>query len=598
MRGKDEAKVGVVVVGALALLAGGYAFLRQVGFGRSSLYYLALDRPATIAIGNDVLLQGVKVGQVREVSLDPKTQKPIITIAINGDEAKFPLSRRYKYQVRQKSLLGENYVDIRGEFDDDVFQAGLEDQRIPGTAAASLLDVSDQVTKKLDTLTGQFGKEAELTGAEFRTTLRNLNVTLNRVNNGVLNYENQRKIASALDGVARLTKQAGQGFGPQGIKITLGDEAARQNLNRTFASAAAAANQADLASRNINGLTRNLGGVLEENRRELNGLLKNFSRVADNAAGLTESLAFLVRDGKFKENSEVAFQALRRSAENVEAATGGFRTLATDANAQKDLKDTLTALRVTTESLRDTAGIIKGALGDPTTQAGLRTTLISLSDTAASLNIAMKNLAELSGGLKQTIGDPALQANLKASAENLAGTLAATRTAAERVNALLGGKRARQTTQDGTQSGTGSTVENGRTLVSEIPSGVDFTLRRFTSNVRPRNFGDLNFQAEFLGAPFRLGLANIGDGDDLTLQGGKFIGRNAAVRAGIYRSKLGAGAQFQKGRFGLEANAWDLNQSSYNVYGGLKLTPQFEVLVGREKIGSVRTNSLGVRLRP
>lgn len=586
------------MVGALALLAGGYVFLRGIGLGSTSRYYVRLDRAANVSPGNDVLLQGVKVGQVKEVSLDPTTQKPVLMLAIDGDEKKFPLSTNYTYQVRQKSLLGENYIDIRGDFRQDLYLPNLPDQIISGTASASLLDVSDQITKQLGGLTSSLNREAAVTGKEFRQTLKLLNVTLDRVNKGVLNYDNQIKLAKTLDGIARLTQQAGQGFGPQGIRITLGDDAARQNLNRTFASAAGAANQAEYAARNINGLTRNLGGVLNENRRELNGLLKNFSKVANNAAGLTESLTFIVRDANFKENSQIAFQSLRRAAENVEAGTAGFRTIAADPTAQKDLRDTLTALRATTEALRSTATVINSALTDPGTQGQLKSTLGTLAETATSLNVAMKNLAELSGGLNKTIGDPALQANLKASAENLAGTLAATRAAAERVNGLLGGRRPRATSDTQT-GGAGSTVETAPTVISEIPTGMDFTYRRFVSdNVRPRNFGDVNFGAELFGAPFRLGLANIGDGTDLTLQTGRYIGKNAAIRYGVYRSKLGAGAQYQKGRFGLEANAWDLNRRSFNVYGGVRLTPGVELLVGREHVGNMRSNSIGVRLRP
>jgi hypothetical protein len=429
---------------------------------------------------------------------------------------------------------------------------------------------------------------------DFRLTLQNLNVTLDRVNKGVLNYENQRKLASALDGVARLTNKAGQGFGPQGIKITLGDESARSSLNNTLRNTAAASEQAVAAARNVNALTRDLGGVVNENRGQIRGLLNNLSTAAGNAAGLTESLSFLLRDGGFKENSQLALNSLRKAAENVEAGTASFRTLATDPTAQKDLRDTLSALRATTETLRDTVGVVNKAIADPANQNQLKSTLVVLADTATSLQTTMKNVAEISGGLKNTIGDPALQNNLKASAENLAGTLAATRAAAERVNGLLGGRTPRAT------GDAGSTVEKrAKTIVSEIPTGMDFTYRRLVSNnARPRNAGDVNFGIELFGAPFRLGLANIGDGTDLTLQSGRYFGKNAAVRYGIYRSKLGAGAQYSKGRFNLEANAWDLNRRSYNLYGGFELTPQIELLIGREHIGNVRTNAIGVRLRP
>jgi hypothetical protein len=71
-----------------------------------------------------------------------------------------------------------------------------------------------------------------------------------------------------------------------------------------------------------------------------------------------------------------------------------------------------------------------------------------------------------------------------------------------------------------------------------------------------------------------------------------------ALRYGIYRSQLGAGVEFRKGRFFAEGNAWNLNNGSYNAIAGVRVTPQVEVFAGRESIRGVRANSVGVRLRP
>jgi hypothetical protein len=100
-----------------------------------------------------------------------------------------------------------------------------------------------------------------------------------------------------------------------------------------------------------------------------------------------------------------------------------------------------------------------------------------------------------------------------------------------------------------------------------------------------RNFGDLTFNAELFGSPVRAGIAGIGEGNDLTLQSGTYIGRNGVVRYGLYRSKLGVGAQYNLGRFSLEGNLYDPNRSSGNIYGGFQITPNLEIIAGREKFG-------------
>src|SRR4028118_1669964 len=111
MKTGNEARVGVVVVAALALALSGYFFLRGTAPG-ADLYYLRINGPATIAQGNDVRLQGVKIGEVREVALDPDTQQPIVTIAVKPNK----LLKNYQYSIRTSSLIGEPYVDIRGAY--------------------------------------------------------------------------------------------------------------------------------------------------------------------------------------------------------------------------------------------------------------------------------------------------------------------------------------------------------------------------------------------------------------------------------------------------------------------------------------------------
>ncbi|HEX8236475.1 MAG TPA: MlaD family protein [Abditibacteriaceae bacterium] len=627
MKTGNEARVGVVVVAALALALIGYFYLRGTVRG-ADLYYLRINGPATIAQGNDVRLQGVKIGEVREVALDPETQQPIITIAVKPNK----LLRSYQYSIRTNSLIGEPYVDIRGTYNParaaDAYAANNEAQVISGTSPVTVADLS---------------QEATTIGRDFRVTLQKLNVTIDRINKGVLSYQNQVKLARALESVTRLTTEAGKSFGNQGVKISFGDPRAQAGLNRTLENSALAAREAGLAARSVsssvNALSGGLNGVLAENRGQVRGLLQNLSATAKNVSGLTESLTFVVRQSGFAENSQLAFRSLRRAAENVEASTAGFRTLSNDPGTQQNLRGTIDALRVTTESLRDIAGTISKAVGDPETQAGLRSALVNINATTANIEKATANLADVTGGFKNIVGDPKLQQDLKETAANLNGTLAATRAAAERVNSLLGGRNPRRvrTTEEGstpdtttpgtTTPGTatpGTATPDGQrgngqgrrrrnrenddraTQASTLPTGVDFTFRHLSDfNGRrrdrddsARNFGDLTFNAELFGSPVRAGLSNIGEGSDLTLQSGKFIGRNGAVRYGLYRSKLGVGAQYNLGRFSLEGNLYDPNRRSGNVYGGFQITPNLEVLVGREHIGGVHSNSIGVRLRP
>ncbi len=598
MKGSNEARVGGVVLLSLAALGGGYVFLTGQRKGGDTYRVVVKSGVASIRPGSDVLLRGVKIGEVRQVALDPTTQNPLLTLAIKQDE-KTPirLLRNYAYTIRAGSFIGENYVDIRGDYDaqNPSFQPDSEkpNDLIVATAPGGFNDLTAQV----GTLS-----------ADFQKTLARFDKTLDSLNSGVLSAQMQLKMARALEGVAKLTNQASQSFSKDGIKFGLGDAQAQRALRQTLKNTAAASRQASQIARNVDALTNNAGrltnnlnGVVDENRSQLRSLLGNFSTTAKNISGLTEGLSFVVNKGGFKENSQIAFRSLRRAAENVEVGTQSLRNLG-DAKTQATLRETITSIRDATGALRDTAVTVRNAVGAPENQKQLGQTLNTLSQTAQSLRSTVENLNEVSQGLKNVVADPQVQSNLKETVANLNGTLVATRAAAERVNGLLGGKKSRQTaTSTATPSdGKSSTRSESKTLGDAIPTGVDFTLRHQNKSDENggKTFGDLTFNANLFDAPFRLGVADVGEGSKLTLQTGKYLGRNAALRYGLYRGKLGVGAEVRKGRFSLEGNLYDPNRRSYNAYLGYAITSNLEILAGQEKRGGVRGASIAVRLRP
>lgn len=591
MKAGQEIRVGMVVVVALAIVLGGYFALRGVGWG-SQQYYLRLNGAALIAEGNDVRLQGVKVGVVQSVTLDQATQQPLLTIAVKQNDPSFSLYPSYKYSVRPSGIIGENYVDIQGQpkSGDIAYKPNDSAQVIPAVATAGLLAAGDKVAD------------------DVQATLKNLNVTLDRINKGVLSYDNQLKLAKALDGVAKLTSEASKSFGQGGAKIRFGDPQAQRALNATFVNAAIAANEAAMTARDVRKLTaaaggvlRQTGGVMEQaggvigdNRKQLNSLLTNLDRTVTNAAGTIESVNFILKNSDMENSAKEISGSLTRAAKNVEDTTAAFKGLS-DEKTQEDLRATVSALRASTEALRDTTNSVKKLLADDTSQGEMKGTMTALNTTANTLAETTANLRDATAGIKNVLGDQKVQDDFKAIPAELRRTLEATTSTAERINGLLGGRRRNREVQQGSGGGEESAGSSQRT--GSLMSGFDFTARHLSEG-RDKNFGDLRFQTELFGGPFRVGLDEIGEGTNFTLQTGKYLGENAALRYGLYRSKLGIGAEYRSGRFSLEGNLYDPNEKSWNVYGGLQLSRSLELLIGREKRGDVRSNAIGVRLRP
>ena len=582
MRYSNEIRVGIVFLGGLALIIFGYFYLRGLGLN-AEFYTLRLNGAASIAQGNDVRLQGVKIGQVSDVNFDPQTQQPILKIAVRRASPSFKLLKTYDYSVQISGLVGENYVDIRGPYNPnaDIYNPDSPDEVIPTEAAGGILaatNSANDVAKSLE------------------TTIKKVNKTLDNINNGVLNNPNQKKLAQTLESISKLTKNASQAFDPQ----------TASRLQRTLANAERASANIDKATRDAGGLSNdvrglvsdargqlrttsgNFNGIAQENRGQLKKLLANTTRASNSIAGLTETLDFTLRAGNFKENSQAALKSLREAADNVAVATSGLRKLSDDPTTTGDLKRTLVALRESTESLRDTAASLKGFVaGDGTGQ---------LKGVLASLGTTANNLEVTTASINKIVADPAFLADVKGSADNLNNTLAATRASAERINALLGGKKRTKTDAATGAGAADASVANqfgspGPSLIlrslSERPPGTD-----------GHNFGDARFDADLLGGPFRIGVDNIGDGDDFTLQSGKYLSKNLAARYGLYRSKLGVGLEARRGKFFVEGNAYGLNNSSYNLYGGVSITRNLDLMAGAESIRGNGSASIAVRLRP
>jgi len=563
MKTTNEARVGAVVLAAAVLVIVGYFYFRGVGFG-ASLYYLQVQQAATISEGADVRLQGVKIGVVQSVALDPASQKPLLVLAVNRHSPPYQLRRNYTYSITSASLLGEQYVDIRGPV-------------IENSAVYSPNDPTQIISAK----TSDFAAVKDDLTDGLRETMKQLNVTLMRINSGVLSGENQKNLALALKGMAEMTKQASQSMGPGGFKVALGDQKAAEALRLTLQNSAAAAKAVDNTSRLA-------GQMLAQNRERMDNIFTNLDKTSQQTGEVMESINFLLKHSGIQENAPQTFAALRDAAANIKIATEGFKSLG-KGDSVEEIRQSLVSLRQSSDAMRDATTSIKTLLTDTALQGQFKSTFASLQQISSTLEQTSQNLNAASAGLKNVMGDAQLQEDLKASAAELRQTLESTSAVAARVNHLLGGKKASdKTTTDTTQKASTENKPKNRR------SGLDFTYR-YLNNAEDHHYGDLTFNSSLFGGPFRLGLSGIGEGNDLTLQTGHYFG-DGDLRYGLYRSKLGLGADYNWKRFSLEGNVWDPNHTSWNAYVGVRLSPQVEILVGKEKVGDVRSTALGVRL--
>ncbi|RYG54553.1 MCE family protein, partial [bacterium] len=169
MRYANEIKVGIVFLLGVVVCAFGYFYLRGLGLG-AERYYVRLNEGAQITQGNEVRLKGVKIGQISKVGFDPNTQNPLLTVEVRRSNPPFRLLKSYKYTIQSTSLVGETYLDIRGNYSptQPIYQPDDPTQIIPATASGGLLGAAS----------------SEETVRQLTQTLKNFNITLDRLNKG------------------------------------------------------------------------------------------------------------------------------------------------------------------------------------------------------------------------------------------------------------------------------------------------------------------------------------------------------------------------------------------------------------------------------
>lgn len=140
MKLSREVKTGIVVVVSIALFIYGYNFLKGRDlFSTSTDLYARYDRVEGMTANSAVWLNGFKVGQVRDIRLDPKTNQLIVHFTISNSDARIPVNAIAR--IASDGLLGTKVVQL-------VIPDGTEPARLS----------ADQFAADGDTLAGDVAK--------------------------------------------------------------------------------------------------------------------------------------------------------------------------------------------------------------------------------------------------------------------------------------------------------------------------------------------------------------------------------------------------------------------------------------------------------
>jgi len=159
----NEAKVGLFFLSGLLLLLVFSFFLSGVHFTweRGRVYYVELKDAYKIGKDTSVVVAGVRVGRVEEVTLNPQTHKVRVKLRV---DKKVVLYLNSKVVVRSAGLLGDRYIEIvPGEESSGVLEDGgtIPQSEVPLSVEEILdrltpvIENLEGVTKDIKTLTGE-----------------------------------------------------------------------------------------------------------------------------------------------------------------------------------------------------------------------------------------------------------------------------------------------------------------------------------------------------------------------------------------------------------------------------------------------------------
>jgi phospholipid/cholesterol/gamma-HCH transport system substrate-binding protein len=159
---RKEAKVGLLVLGGIALLLVGVNFLKGKNIFLSQREFVAFyDHIDGLNVSNPVTINGFKIGAVNKVELDPSGNGNIkVTIAIREESIQIP--KNSEARISSSDLFGSKAVVINLGDDQEIAQPG---DTLMSTIGLGLKEAVNQrldpLQKKTEDVIKQFTKVLE-----------------------------------------------------------------------------------------------------------------------------------------------------------------------------------------------------------------------------------------------------------------------------------------------------------------------------------------------------------------------------------------------------------------------------------------------------
>ena len=255
-------------------------------------------------------------------------------------------------------------------------------------------------------------------------------------------------------------------------------------------------------------------------------------------------------EGTLKSKVFGAIDKLKSGLEHVEELTGNLNSILTDAKPRIDT--ILSGIEEATGNVGAATADVRDLLADPEFTESIKSAINNLDAATQEVLNSVKEIEDL-------VSDESFKEDIK-------GLVGDARVAVEKASETLDEAQSAMNAISGTDAG-GEFRFRYLPEPERFASDLDF-------DITPPN-GDLFY---------RVGLDDIGESNRFNFQLGLKSGHGWAGRVGLKRSEVGAGIDYDDGRFILRGDLYDPNDLHFDIYGGYAISKDFRFIIGFEDL--------------
>lgn len=324
---KAAAKVGVAVLIGIALFWGAWRFFAHLNLNRYSLYVVFEDTRG-LQRQTSVRMNGVPIGEVKEIKLDPDTLKPVVHLMIDN---------RYRDKIPDDSVI---------RITSGILITNPQIEITPGKSATTLKPDTywpePYVQKAPAGTLAQISPEADRAVRQLTASLESLTP----------------KLSQSLDQIQGILKRTDAMLAnfqatSESARSLLTDPKIRQTLHATLDDLRAVAHDAHLTAKTLGAELRSTvkrnSSKLDELADNAIDILQKLADTVDAARGMVTKLSEQVSDPRLQQSLQEAVDLTKTTIARFNQIATDIHQLTGDPGVQSNLKTTVTRLKEATE---------------------------------------------------------------------------------------------------------------------------------------------------------------------------------------------------------------------------------------------------------